>query len=181
MGKIIWKTCLIWLKNHTAVKVLVFPIIFETTARALRQGHFFDPHVIVFVKNDWITISVPIILSINQWSLSFKSVVWTMIYISKLSVFNFPTNFYSYIKSDVRLNKTLKLNFTLMFSDTAYLARPLALWLSIQFKPLSYCWKDYSNSLGSYLLLYPMAIFEIEYSFRYANLKIVPLIAPKHN
>ena len=74
-------------KQHPVVKVLVFPIIFETTARALRQEHFFDPHVIVFVKNDWITISVPIILSINQWSLSFKSVVWTMIYISKLSAF----------------------------------------------------------------------------------------------
>ena len=59
-------------KPHPVVKILVFPIIFETTARVLRQEHFFDQHVIVFVKNDRITISVPIILSINQWRLSYK-------------------------------------------------------------------------------------------------------------
>ena len=53
-------------KLHPVVKILVFPIIFETTARVLRQGHFFDPHVIVFQKNDRITMSVPIILGINQ-------------------------------------------------------------------------------------------------------------------
>ena len=59
-------------KPHPVVKILVFPIIFETTSRVLRQEHFFDQHVIVFVKNDRITISVPIILSINQWRLSYK-------------------------------------------------------------------------------------------------------------
>ena len=41
-------------------------VIFETTTEALRQGHFLDLHVIVFVNNDRITISVPIILSINR-------------------------------------------------------------------------------------------------------------------
>ena len=56
-------------KPHPVVKVLVFPVIFETTAKALRQGHFFGPHATVFVKNDRITISASIILSINQWSL----------------------------------------------------------------------------------------------------------------
>ena len=30
-------------------------------------------------------------------------------------------------------------------------------WLSIQFSPLSYWWKDYSNGLASYLQLYPIA------------------------
>ena len=53
-------------KPHPVVKVLLFTIIFETLARALRQGNFLDPHVIIFVKNDRIAISVPIILSINQ-------------------------------------------------------------------------------------------------------------------
>ena len=89
--------------------------------------------------------------------------------ISVKYVFNFSTNFYSYIKRDVRLSKTLKLNFILMFFDTAYLARPLALWRSMQFKPLSYYWRDYSNGLGSYLLLYSMAIFETEYLFHFVS------------
>ena len=53
-------------KLHPAVKFLVFPVIFETTAWALRQGYFLDLYVIVFVKNDRIAISVPIILIINQ-------------------------------------------------------------------------------------------------------------------
>ena len=53
-------------KPHPVVKVLVFPIIFETTPKTLRQGHFFGPHATVFVKYHRITISAPINLSINQ-------------------------------------------------------------------------------------------------------------------
>ena len=45
-------------------------------------------------------------------------------HISIKCVFNFSTDFYSNSKSDVRLNKTLKLNFILMIFDTAYPARP---------------------------------------------------------
>ena len=53
-------------KLHPVVRFLVFLVIFETTAGALRQKHFFDLHVIVLVKNGRITTSLPIILSINQ-------------------------------------------------------------------------------------------------------------------
>ena len=53
-------------KPQPVVKLFVFPTIFETTAGAQRPGYFLDLHVIFFIKNDRITISVPIILSINQ-------------------------------------------------------------------------------------------------------------------
>ena len=53
------------LKTFPSSEILVFPVISETTAEALRQGHFLDLHVIVFVKNDRFIISVSIILSIN--------------------------------------------------------------------------------------------------------------------
>ena len=43
--------------------------MFEIIAGALRQGYFFDLIVTVFVKNDRITVSVPIIIIKNQWSL----------------------------------------------------------------------------------------------------------------
>ena len=51
---------------HPVVRFLVFPVIFETTAEVLRQIHFLDFHVIVFVEADRITTSTPIILSIYQ-------------------------------------------------------------------------------------------------------------------
>ena len=41
------KTCLIQAqKLHPVVKFLVFPVIFETTAEALRQGYFLDLHAL---------------------------------------------------------------------------------------------------------------------------------------
>ena len=85
-------------KTHPVVKFLVFPIIFETTAGALRQGNFFDTHVIVFVKNDRTPISVPIILSINCIIINKvyhlkKCRMDNDIYISIKCVFNFSTNF----------------------------------------------------------------------------------------
>ena len=65
-GKKFQKTCLIQAqKFHLVVKVLVFPAIFETIAGALRQEHFLDLYVIVFVTNGQITTliynEVPII------------------------------------------------------------------------------------------------------------------------
>ena len=56
-------------------QILSIPVIFESTAGAQRQEHFFDLHVIVFVKNCRPTTSVPIILSINQLSLNQVSII----------------------------------------------------------------------------------------------------------
>ena len=53
-------------KTSLSSQVLLFPVVFETNAGTLRQGHFLDLHVNFFVKNDRITISVPVILSINK-------------------------------------------------------------------------------------------------------------------
>ena len=53
-------------ETYPVFNFFVFPVIFENTAGVLRQGHFLDLCVIAFVKNDWITISVSIILSRNQ-------------------------------------------------------------------------------------------------------------------
>ena len=38
-------------KTSPRSQILVFPVIFETIAEALRQENFLDLHVIVFVKN----------------------------------------------------------------------------------------------------------------------------------
>ena len=38
------------------------------------RNHFLDLHAVAFVKNDRLTISVPIILNINHWRLSIKKV-----------------------------------------------------------------------------------------------------------
>ena len=61
-------------------------------------------------------------------------------------------NMYIYIK----LNKTLKLKFILMFFDSVYPTRPSDTVTKYTIYPLSYWWKDYSNGLGSYFatLLY---------------------------
>ena len=91
------------------IKFLVFSVIFETTTEALWQGRFFDLPVIIFVKKDRITISVPIIWSINQWSFyNLKMYRFdNQIYISQLI-----TSFFSYKllfeikKIDMRLSKT---------------------------------------------------------------------------
>ena len=53
------------LKTSPSSQILVFPVIFENTAGAMRQEYFFDLHV-VFVKNGRITTSFPIVLSITQ-------------------------------------------------------------------------------------------------------------------
>ena len=79
------------------------------------------------------------------------------IYISQLSTSLF---FYKLLfevkKIDVRLNKTLKLKFILMFFDSVYPTRPSDTVTKYTIYPLSYWWKDYSNGLGSYFanLLY---------------------------
>ena len=78
-------------------------------------------------------------------------------YISQLSASLF---FYKLLfevkKIDVRLNKTLKLKFTLMLFDSVYPTRPSDTVTKYTTYPLSYWWKDYSNGLGSYFanLLY---------------------------
>ena len=114
-------------KTWPSSQILVSPVIFETTAGTLRQGHFLDLNVIAFCKNDRITISVPIILSINQWSLyHFKKYrMDNHIYISQLRTsFFFYKLLFEVKKIDLRLNKALKLTFILMFFDSAYPTRP---------------------------------------------------------
>ena len=142
------------------IKFLVFSVIFETTTEALWQGRFFDLPVIIFVKKDRITLSVPIILSINQWSF-YKLKMYrfdNQIYISQLI-----TSFFSYKllfeikKIDMRLSKTLNLKFMLMFYDSVYPTRPFDTVTKYTIYSLSHWWKDYSNSLLYLLLLCLMA------------------------
>ena len=52
-------------------------------------------------------------------------------------------------KIDVRLNKTLKLKFILMFFDSVYLTPASDTVTKHTIYPLSCWWKDYSNGLGS--------------------------------
>ena len=107
----------------------IFTILsgFLNHAETLRQGHFLDLHVIVFVKNDRIAISFPIILSVNRWSLYHleKCRVDNQIYTLQVSTSLF---FYKLLfevkKIDVRLYKTLKLKFILVFFDSVYPTRP---------------------------------------------------------
>ena len=93
-------------KTLPSSQIYTIPSDFWNHAETLKQGHFLDLHVIVFVKNDRITISVPIILSINRWSLYHLKKCWTdnQIYILQLRTSSF---FYKLLfevkKIDVRL------------------------------------------------------------------------------
>ena len=116
-------------------------------------GVFPWPSCTVFVKNGRFTILVPIILSINQWSLYHlkKCQMGNQIYISQLSTsLCFYKLLFEVKKIDVRLNKTLKLKFILMLFDSVYPTRPSDTVTKYTIYPLSYWWKDYSNGLGSY-------------------------------
>ena len=53
------------LKTSPSSQIFTIPSDFRNHAETLRQGDFPDLHVIVFVKNDQITILVPTFLSIN--------------------------------------------------------------------------------------------------------------------
>ena len=117
------------------------------------------PLCIVSVKIDWITILVPIILRINQWRLYHlkKCQMDNQIYILRLSTFlHFYKLLFKVKKIDVRLNKTLKLKFTLILFYSDYATRPSETVTKYTIYLLSYWWKDYSNGLGSYFatLLY---------------------------
>ena len=57
-------------------------------------------------------------------------------------------------KIDVRLNKTLKLKFILMFFDNVYPTHPSATVIKCTICPLSYWRKNYSNYLESYFATY---------------------------
>ena len=74
------------------------------------------------------------------------------IYVSQLSVslFFYELSF-KVKKIDLRLKKTLKLKFKLIFFNSSIRHVFATPCLSIQFTFLSYWWKDYSNGLGSYL------------------------------
>ena len=56
-------------KTSPRSQIFTIPSNFRNHVETPRQGHFLDLHVTDFVKNDRITVSVPIILSINQRSL----------------------------------------------------------------------------------------------------------------
>ena len=144
------------LGSKTSPSSLVFsiPSNFRNHCWGTETGIFAWPSCIAFVKNDRITISVPIIVSINQWRLYHLKKCWmdSQIYISQLST---SLCFYKVLfvgkKIDVRLNKTLKLKslYRSFFIVSIRHVLPTP-WLSIQFTPISYWRKDYSNGLVSY-------------------------------
>ena len=114
-------------KTSSSSQIFTIPSNFRNQAEALKQGHFLDLHVIVFIKYYWITISVTIILSINRWGLyHFKKCrMDNQIYISQLSAsLLFYKLLFEVKKIDVRLNNTLKLKFILVFFDSVYPTRP---------------------------------------------------------
>ena len=126
---------------------------FQSHCWGIETGAFPWPLCIVFVKNDRITILVPVILTINQWSLYHlkKYQMDNQLYISQLS-----TSLCSYKllfevkKIDMRLNETFKVKFILMLFDSIYPTGPSNTMAKYTIYPLSYWRKDYSNGLGSY-------------------------------
>ena len=143
------------LGSKTSPSSLVFsiPSNFRNHCWGTETGIFAWPSCIAFVKNDRITISVPIIVSINQWRLYHLKKCWmdNQIYISQLSTsLCFYKVLFKVKKIDVRLNKTLKLKFILILFDSVYPTRPSDTVTKYTIYPLSYWWKDYSNGLGSY-------------------------------
>ena len=124
-----------------------------------KPGAFPWSSCIVSVKNDRITILVPIILRINQWSLYHlkKYQMDNHKYILQLSTsLRFYKLLFQVKKIDLRLNKSLKLKFISMLFYSDYATRPSDTVTKYTIYLLSYWWKDYSNGLGSYFatLLY---------------------------
>ena len=81
--------------------------------------------------------------------LSFKKVLdgQSVMHITIMYVFLFLQII---IQSQKNCRDTLKLKFILMIFDSVYPTRPCDTLTKCTNYPLSYCWKDYSNGLGSY-------------------------------
>ena len=113
-------------KNSPNSQIFNIPSNIRNHRWDTERGAFPCPSCYCFVKNDRITVSVPINLRINKWNLYhlIKCRMNNKIYISQLSTSLF---FYKLLfevkKIDVRLNKILKLNFILMFFDRVYPTR----------------------------------------------------------
>ena len=128
-------------KTSPSSQIFSIPSNFRNHPWGTETGAFPCPSCYCFVQNDRITVSVPINLKINKRSLyhlkkcrmdhkiyisprMLKSLALTSL-ISQLSTSLF---FYKLLfevkKIDVRLNKTFKLNFILMFFDRVYPTRP---------------------------------------------------------
>ena len=140
-------------KTSLSSHIFTIPSTFRDHAETLRQGHFLDLHTIVFVKNDQITISVPIILSIYRWILynSKKCRLDNQIHTTQFSASLFFCKLLFEVKkltwdSIKPWNENLYRWF-LIVSTRHVLLTP---WLSIQFTSLSYWCKDYLNGLRSY-------------------------------
>ena len=114
-------------KSSPSSQVFSIPSNFWNHRWGTETGAFSCPSCYCFVKNDRITVSVPINLRINNWSLYHlkKCRIDNKIYISQLSTSLFFYKLLSEVKKiDVRPNKIFKLNFILMFFDRVYPTRP---------------------------------------------------------
>ena len=90
-------------KTSLSNQIFSIPSVFETTAGALRQWHFLDVHLVFVMKY-----------------LSLKKVSDGQINISQLSTLLFFYKLSFEVKKLMRLNKTLKLKFILMFFGSVY-------------------------------------------------------------
>ena len=91
-------------KTSTSSQIVSIPSNF--------RNHFVDLHVVVFIKNDRLTISIPIILNINQWRHYHlkKGRMDNQIYMTELSTSLFFLKLLLEVKKiDVRLNKNLEI------------------------------------------------------------------------
>ena len=114
-------------KTSPSSQIFSIPSNFRNHRWGTETGAFPWPSCIVFVKNDRITILVPIILSINQWSIYQlkKSQIDNQKYISQLSAsLCFYKLLFEVKKNEMKLNKTLRLKFILMLFDSVYPIRP---------------------------------------------------------
>ena len=113
-------------KTSPSSQVFGIPSNFRNQCRGTETGAFPWPSCIVLVKK-WSNYKISsIILSINQWSLYHlkKYRMNNHIYISQLSTsLCFYKVLFEVKKTDVRLNKTLKLKFILMLFDSVDLTR----------------------------------------------------------
>ena len=147
-------------KTSPSIQIFSIPSNFRSHCWGTETGAFPWSACIVFVKNHQVTISVPLILSINKWSLYHlkKCRMDNQIYISQFSTsLCFYKVFFEVKKIDVRFKKTLELKFILMYFDSVYLTRPSNSLTKYTIYPYLIGGKIIGMVLDLILLLYRMA------------------------
>ena len=130
-------------KTSPSSRTLSIPSNFWNYNWSTETGISLTFMLLLFLKNNLITISVTIILNINQWSLYYlKKVSYGQI--DMLITIKYVVIFHKLLFEVTKIGVRL-------INWCVYPARPSDTVTQYTIYPLSHWWKDYSNGLGPYL------------------------------